>query len=498
MSEIKDKDWEEFLASEPEKTEATFPLTPDESVENPQAHVKPVNFFKTPAFLWMTVTGGFVFLVLILYGVSAYISNTRKAVAIAPQKEDVFAEPSQSKEFLPKAPQESGLVPVPTPPARVASAKSSVSKFPPRRTVPFRYRRSYVPADPTQERVARQIPVRQVEIARTSAPKAQIFHPPAKPKELPETIGALYAPDSGEGPQLNDTQPIASASNIDNALAVYDGTQGTPIEESSKIQKVTKVQQVTKVEQVARVEDKEPQPLTSEEFQQKFPKKAAEENLIAQLAIIPAESRIKGQTLSMLSWATQESFPIGEEIRIQVRSNFKQDGKVIIPKGSIAIAQSQKGTMGQYIMADVTRIETPSGQSYSIAPGMLTASNRDGFISAELKEPHRGGGAGGIGRKFLQSAISIGAASFAPQGDRFSDRLAQRAIYVGADTATSALDGDDDRRGGRGQIPSMYLVKPKTHISLIANGDIQLQEGSSQLPTANRETDVTGAWGDNP
>jgi hypothetical protein len=310
----------------------------------------------------------------------------------------------------------------------------------------------------------------------------------------PEPAGALYAPDSGEGPQMQDAVAMAPESaeganlsqgknaSVDNALAIYDGTdpKATPAVAMNSTEEVPPAPSALPQENtIAQVPDTSPQPLTASEFEKRYPEEAAQENLKAQLAMIPAETTLKGQTMGMLSWNSQESFPVGEEIRIQVRSAFKQDGKVLIPKGSIAIAQSEKGTMGQYIVANVTRIETPLGLSYSIAPGMLTASTDDGFISGKLKEPSRGGGAGKFFSSLGRSALNIGVSSVAPEGDSFGDRLARNAIYSGLDSVNDGLDGDR-RSNVRGQVPSFYMIKPKTSIQLIANGDIELQGVGSE------------------
>jgi hypothetical protein len=133
--------------------------------------------------------------------------------------------------------------------------------------------------------------------------------------------------------------------------------------------------------------------------------------------------------------------------------------------------------MGQYILANVTRIETPSGQSYSIEPGMLTASTGDGFIGGKLHEPGHRSGVGTFISNLGRSALNIGVASIAPQGDEFSDRLTQNVIGSGLDSVNSAIDGNGNQRiSRRSSIPSFYMVKPKTSVSLVANGDIQLEQ----------------------
>jgi hypothetical protein len=474
-------DWDSLLSND---EPATFPLVPDESVEKPEAHIKPVKFTKTPLFLWGVVASGSVGFILSVYAVTSYVSGTRKAVAVAPPADpNAFVSPRQQEEdFFPKAPEGAPVAPV------AVAPKNTTGKVSPRRTSarsPYQNRVVYLERPST--RMAR-LPVQQSYSApRVSAPAsrpqpAQVF----KPAPLPEPIGALYAPDSGEGPQVEDTvpetpiavTPVASQNtnpSVENALAIYDGTQPVAANTVERVEPTVPALSPPQMSpiKVAEVSDSMPDPLTSEEFEKKFPQKAAQENLIARLAI-PAETTIKGQTMTMLSWNSQENFPVGEEIRIKVRKDFEQDGKVIIPKNSIAIAQSEKGTMGQYIVANVTRIETPSGQSYSIQPGMLTASNRDGFISADLKSPSGGSGVGKFFSKIGRSALNIGVASIAPEGDGFGDRIARNAIYSGLDSVNDSLDGD--RQGNvRGQVPSLYVIKPKTSIQLVANGDIELQ-----------------------
>jgi hypothetical protein len=457
------KDWNDFLeATAADPTPATFPLTPDESVEDPEAHVQKVPFHKTAAALWVMVTGGGVGFILLIYGLASYVGNTRKVIAVAPPSVDPFQEKTQESGFLPKA-EESPSMPVASkPPAtKVVAGRQRVA---PSRVV-YMPARNYSPT-PRYTPIARynQPPARPLAL-RPVAPPAT---PQPKIEPLPEPISALYAAGTEEGPQVeaevatldtttSDTVTTASKnSSVNEAIAIYDG--------------------IEKPVTVAVAQKDAKAPLTAEEYAQAYPKeveKESQQRLIARLAMIPAETTIKGQTMALLSWNTSESFPVGDEIRIQVKSDYKQGGETVIPKGSVAIAQAEKGTTGQYIMANVTRIETPEGRNFSIKPGMLTASTGDGFISAKIKEPKQGGGAGRVLSRLLRSTINIGVATALPQGDGFSDRVIQNTAAEGLDSLDNAFEPS---QRSRGRAPSFYYLKPKTSIALVANGDIELTE----------------------
>jgi hypothetical protein len=454
------KDWNDFLeATAADPTPATFPLTPDDSVEDPEAHVQKVPFHKTAAALWVMVTGGGVGFILLIYGLASYVGNTRRVIAVAPPSVDPFQEKTQESGFLPKA-EESPSVPVASkPPApKVVAGRQRVA---PSRVVYMPARRDSPP--PRYMPIARynQAPARPLAL-RPVAPPAT---PQPKIEPLPDPVSALYAAATEEGSQVETgadqiaaSTPSSNAS-VDEALAIYDGIDKT-----------------ASAEVPAPAPKDVEAPLTAIEYAQKYPQeveKESQQRLITRLAMIPAESTIKGQTMALLSWSARESFPVGEEIRIQVKADFKKDGETLIPKGSIAIAQAEKGTIGQYIMANVTRIETPSGKLFDIKPGMLTASTGDGFISAKIKEPKQGGGAGRVLSRLLRSTVNIGVATALPQGDGFGDRVIQNTAAEGLDSLDNAFEPS---QRSRGRAPSFYYLKPRTSIALVANGDIELTE----------------------
>jgi hypothetical protein len=455
------KDWNDFLeATAADPTPATFPLTPDESVEDPEAHVQKVPFHKTAAALWVMVTGGGVGFILLIYGLASYVGNTRKVVAVAPPSIDPFQEKTQDSGFLPKA-EESPSMPVASkPPApKVVAGRQRVA---PSRVV-YMPARNYSPT-PRYTPVARynQPPVRPLAL-RPVAPPAT---PQPKIEPLPEPVSALYAAATEEGPQVETgTDQIAASipssnASVDEALAIYDGIDKT-----------------ASAEVPAPAPKDVEAPLTAIEYAQKYPQEVEKESqsrLAARLAMIPNETTIEGQTMALLSWSVRESFPIGEEIRIQVKSNYRQNGEIVIPKGSVAIAQAaKKGTGGQFINASVTRIETPSGKLFDIKPGMLTASTGDGFISAKIKEPKQGGGAGRVLSRLLRSTVNIGVATALPQGDGLGDRVIQNTAAEGLDSLDNAFEPS---QRSRGRAPSFYYLKPRTSIALVANGDIELTE----------------------
>jgi hypothetical protein len=513
MTQLND-DWQAFL----EETEveqpsplgigidsATFPLIPDESVEDPEAHIKKVTFTKTPAFLWMLVTGGLTGFALLLFAVTSYLSDSRKVVAAAPSA-GVFEEPNQGKrDLLPSTPDDSGLKPIaPSVDQKPNVTKSVTLKQP--RTVMDRPSRVVYINRPSQGFTPTRVPRSAIAptpfTPRPALPPVArpVFESSPQPEPVPEPIGALYAPDSGEGPtieaetvastsaQSSPTQPNNSA--VDQALAIYDGTKVAQADTSASTTSDVEPSEVTTASAEVKTAPAEvdfasaevkttpsaqgSEPLTSEEYAKKHPQKAAKEALLARLAMIPQESKLKGQIMGMLTWGSQESFPVGEEIKILVKNDFEQFGKILVPKGSIAFAQSQKGTGGQYIMADVTRIELPDGRSLDIEPGLLTASTGDGFIEGKLKEPRKRGGVGRVVSQIGRGILTLGVASVVPEGDGFGDRVIQSVAGAGLDSVNDAMDGDRQGRG-RAQIPSFYVIKPKTSIQLIANGDIQLQ-----------------------
>jgi hypothetical protein len=505
MTQTTTDDWNSFLEETTvEGDSVTFPLTPDESVEDPESHVQKVRFTKTPAFLWMLVTGGFVGFVLVLFAATSYLSDSRKVVAAAPSA-GVFEEPNQGKkDLLPSTPDDSGLTPItPAAPPKTNKVTKSVTLKQPRTVMNQPSRVVYVNR-PSQSFTPTRVP--RSSFAPTPFAPRPALRPvvrpvlEASPQPVPEPIGALYAPDSGEGPtietetvastpaQSSPTQPNNSA--VDQALAIYDGTKVAQADTSTSTTSLTpEPSEVTTASAEVKTAPAEvafapaevqttpaAEPLTSEEYAKKYPQKAAKEALLARLAMIPQESKLKGQIMGMLTWGSQESFPVGEEIKILVKNDFEQFGKVLVPKGSIAFAQSQKGTGGQYIMANVTRIETPDGRSLNIEPGMLTASTSDGFIEGELKEPRRrGGGIGRVASQIGRGILNIGVASVVPEGDQFGDRVLQSVAGSGLDSVNGALEGDRRNVRAQGQVTSFYVVKPKTSISLVANGDIQLQ-----------------------
>lgn len=484
-------DWDDFLkATEAEVTPSVFNIEPDESVEDPEAHVTNVPFHKTAAALWMMVTGGGIALVLTIYALASYVSGQKQVVAAAPVSGvDPFAEKSTGG-FLPKTEENPGMPVAPAP----APTKTVVVRKTPARVAPViqdRPRRSYAAPEVTYP--SRRTFEPRTEPVVRSTPQPVAMHPVAapvkleKPDPLPDAIGALYAPATEEGPQVDTATSIVAMapskgknSSVDEALAIYDGTV-------PKIKEVAFTSPVPQYSANAEPEYAVPptpfpkdggSPLTSEEYSRKYPQEVERESqqrILSRLAMVPQGSQIKGQTMGMLSWDSSESFPVGEEIRIKVRAPYRQNGEIVIPEGSVAIAQSDKGTMGEFIMANVTRIETPDGKSYTIDPGMLTASNSDGYLQGKLKEPKSGGGAGAVFSRLGRSIAAIGVASVLPKGDDFGSRVAQNA-------AAEALDGVDRMaeprvdRNRRGATPSFYYLKPKTSVALIANGDIQLTE----------------------
>jgi hypothetical protein len=456
------KDWNDFLeATAADPTPATFSLTPDESVENPEAHVQTVPFRKTAGALWMMVTGGGVGFILLIYGVASYVSNTSKVVAVAPVGADPFQEKPKDNGFLPKA-EESASIPIADKPPVTVKPKAVKSKAVPPRVVyvPARNsapQRSYISDRPTYRSAPVSAPVQAVARPVALRPVESI-----KPEPLPEPISALYAAATEEGPQIETetaTETVATASknpSVDEAIAIYDG--------------------IEKPVTVAVAQKDAKAPLTAEEYAQAYPQeveKESQQRLIARLAMIPAETTIKGQTMALLSWNTSESFPVGDEIRIKVSSDFKKDGETVIPKGSVAIAQAEKGTGGQFIMANITRIETPSGKQFDIKPGMLTASTGDGMIEAKIKEPGQRGGAGRVLSRLGRTLLNVGVASALPQGDSFGDRVIQSTAIEGLDSLDSAIE---PQQRSRSAAPSFYYLKPRTSIALVANGDIELTE----------------------
>lgn len=500
--------WDEFLeatAAASESEHVPFALTPDESMENPEAHLTPVKFTKTPAFLWALATGGFVGFVLLIYGVSAYLTNTRKVVASAPSTDvNLFDENTGKKELLPRVPESPELQPIAQAPVvpkktpKRIGRQTRTREVTPERVVYRPSQRSYAPQSyvaPRSYAPPARVPVQQ--IAPVSRPPS--LRPVAVPqiKQQPEMIGALYAPESGEGPAVDtdiNSTPIAQGSNkaIEQALTLYDGTESnklaqaaTPAVDKSDASPVEEAQSEDNQPHQKIVPGIQPKaivamddPLTAAEYEKQFPQKAAQERLMARLAI-PSETKIKGQVVGSLTWGSQENFPTGKEIKIKINSDYKRDGEVVIPKGSMAIATSEEGTIGQYIMATVTRIETPSGETFSVPAGMLTASNSDGYIQGTLKEPKQGGGAGRVLSRLGRSVLAIGAASVMPQGDSFSDRVVQNVAAEGIGALDTTLDGTSDRYGysnRRSQVPSFFVVRPKTTISLVANDDIELSQ----------------------
>jgi hypothetical protein len=458
------QDWNDFLeATAADPTPATFSLTPDESVEDPEAHVQTVPFRKTAGALWMMVTGGGVGFILLIYGVASYVSNTSKVVAVAPVGADPFQEKPKDNGFLPKA-EESASIPIADKPKAVRSkaVPPRVVYVPARNSAP---QRSYISDRPTYRSAPVSAPVQAVARPVALRPVESI-----KPEPLPEPISALYAAATEEGPQVETevaTDTVATTSknaSIDEAIAIYDGIDKKP----------------AVVAAVSPAPKDVEAPLTSQEYAQVHPNEVywqSQQNLIARLAMIPAETTIKGQTMALLSWDTSESFPVGDEIRIKVSSDFKKDGETVIPKGSVAIAQAEKGTGGQFIMANVTRIETPSGKQFDIKPGMLTASTGDGMIEAKIKEPGQRGGAGRVLSRLGRTLLNVGVASALPQGDSFGDRVIQSTAIEGLDSLDSAIE---PQQRSRSAAPSFYYLKPRTSIALVANGDIELTEVGQQ------------------
>jgi hypothetical protein len=467
------KDWDDFLqATAADPTPATFSLAPDESVENPDAHVQAVPFRKTAAALWMMVTGGGVGFILLVYGLGSYLGNTNKVVAVAPAGVDPFQDKPKTDNFLPKA-EQSPSFPVAEKPA---ADKPAVGKKKPvvasKRVPPSVV---YVPARQgpySQRSYAPERAFRPVASAPPAPTPVRPFAPAAlrpvaevKPEPLPEAVSALYASVTEEGPDVDmgaentvATVPTGST-KTDEAIAIYDGIDKTATEPVA----------------ISPAPKDAEAPLTAIEYSNKYPQEVEEESrqrLVARLAMIPADATIKGQTMAFLSWDANDSFPVGEEIRIKVRADFK-NGETVIPKGSIAIAQSEKGTSGQFIMASVTRIETPSGKLFAIKPGMLTASMGDGMIEAKIKEPGQRGGAGRVLSRLGRSLLNVGVASMMPQGDSFGDRVIQSTAVEGLDSVNSALEPE---QRSRRNAPTSFYLKPKTSIALVANEDIELTE----------------------
>jgi hypothetical protein len=466
------KDWNDFLeATKADPTPATFSLTPDESVEDPQAHVQTVPFRKTAGALWMMVTGGGVGFILLIYGIASYVGNTSKVVAVAPTGVDPFQEKSKDESFLPKAEKTPSFPVTEKPPATKSKAVVVKPRAVPPRVVyvPARNapQRSYISERPTYRPAA---PIATAQIAARPAALRPVLAQVIKPEPLPEPVSALYSSVTEEGPEVDmgaeNTNTVATVPSavpkVDEAIALYDGIDKAA---SSDVQ-----------EPVAPAPKDTEAPLTAMEYSNKYPQeveKESQQRLVARLAMIPAETSIKGQTMALLSWNTSESFPVGDEIRIQVKSDYKQGGQTIIPKGSMAIAQAEKGTGGQFIMANVIRIETPSGKQFDIKPGMLTASTGDGMIEAKIKEPGQRGGAGRVLSRLGRTLLNVGVASALPQGDSFGDRVIQSTAIEGLDSLDSAIE---PQQRSRSAAPSFYYLKPRTSIALVANGDIELTE----------------------
>ena len=516
MTQPLDQDYSEFLEEKKEDQETTLPvfgLTPDESVEDPKAHIKEVKFTKTPAFLWMMVTGGLVAFIVGLYGVTSYLSNARKAVAVAPAPEkDAFAEMSSPSpnDIVPRTPTDDTSTAIAEPTPKANGQKKSISsteRFTASQPAPSRVvymnrpaaSSSYsAPTRPTYSAPAQPLAPRQavnVQPARVPAmhpapkiaavPEPVSAEPATVAEPLPEPIGALYAPSSGEGPQI-ESSAVASApipvqdSNkaVETAMVLYDSSSPAPVSNTATftppVQESKPAPVIAMAAPPAPLHNEGNQPLTAEEFAKKFPKKDEEQRLVASLAMIPTDSKLRGTTTKMVAWGSQESFPDSEEIRIQLNDNFKQDGKIVIPKGSVAVARPDKmGTKGQYVMANVTRIETPSGQTYTIEPGMLSASTKDGFIEAELKQPkHGGNNTGRVMSGIARNLAGLGVAAVVPNGDQFGDRVLQNV----AATGLNSINGTEANNvSSNSQSPSIFVLKAKTPVSLIANGDIQLQ-----------------------
>jgi hypothetical protein len=494
-----DEEWQQWLNADPDEhsqVSTSFQITPISSVENPEEHETKVPLTRNPLFVYGATGTVFALVLFGGYSIFGFVSSLgkRQQVAVAPQvnqgqlfgEEKAIGPDAADLQFDTMKNRRDNDMAVPTATPKPDMKKASKGQTP----------RIVVQRVPVIQRVVVRDPQR-TQSAPAPIPKvmAQPIEQPVAPPEPPldpeqawkESGENLYAPDAGEGPAVepdnipvadlstettnpqptassfptSPTQPVAN-STIDSAIAVYDGrpTQTSPVlnqpvaEVPSGGSDAVSVKGDTS-QTVAMAEDSTSEPIVTPLEEQKT---------------IPAESSIKAKLLTALQWDAQTTGPMGKELKLKVDSDFKKDGKVIVPKGAIASAVVTESSGGM-VQAEVSSIEIPGGSVVSIPSGMMKVETSNGFLQAKLKTPGQKSALTGFVARLGERAAYSVVGSVLPQGDGLGDQIAYDVANEGLNTMSTAIN-----QGQQAQynIPPLWMIKPKS-VDLVSYGDIPLQ-----------------------
>jgi hypothetical protein len=512
--------WMEFLDvidRDPEAKPAGSDFLAVDSDEEtiPENHGSVTTLAKNPLAL-----GGIVFAALSLlilggtglYGALAGKSSSEKMAEVVPaanafpRERTTNDNPDKDVELMQRKRNDRLQ---PNPPVPTVKTPSLNNRVTPQRQI-------VVQRVPVIQRVASSAP--QSAPARyqpSMLPRAQVARAsePIDPEKAWQESGeTLYAPASGEGPEVAADEPVArqvpdlaspqsvanqkvastaNSSSIDQALALYDGTGGATSSQSIAPSRIASMPvepagvptpQPTQPREIAQspMPTPTPQPTPTPTPQSLSPVEevAMKDNPIPtpieEQKLIPSGAVIKAKMRDAIAWNANGQ-PQTSQISLVIQDPVKdKTGVTLIPRGAVASA-SITSVLGQgMLQAEVNSIDIPGRSPIALSAGQLRVETGDGFLQADLKSGKKGGVGrtiGNIASRLAGGVIYSAASRYVPRGRDIEDVAVQSVSNEGVNAIENAIAPSSNNRYS----PSagVWMLKPNRRVDLVAQADIQ-------------------------